>query len=77
MDHDGVTYWFGHRGVHGVSPRRAGRTVGVLAPEDWVNPETFYKTLAATGRAPLHEVVEAVVTPSTALTPAPAAAPKE
>lgn len=45
-----------------------GEHSGVLAPEDWAAPETFYKTLAATGRAPLHEVVEAVVTPSTALT---------
>lgn len=41
---------------------------GVLAPEDWADPETFYNALAATGGAPLHQVVEAVVTPSTAVT---------
>ncbi|KWX26217.1 saccharopine dehydrogenase [Mycolicibacterium wolinskyi] len=41
---------------------------GVLAPEDWVAPEKFYPALAATGGASLHEVVEAVVTPSTAVT---------
>ncbi|MBN3457397.1 saccharopine dehydrogenase NADP-binding domain-containing protein [Mycobacterium sp. DSM 3803] len=41
---------------------------GVLAPEDWADPEIFYNALAATGGAPLHQVVEAVVTPSTAVT---------
>lgn len=45
-----------------------GEQSGVLAPEDWVAPEKFYKALAATGGSPLHEVVEAVVKPSTALT---------
>jgi len=47
---------------------RLGERSGVLAPEDWADPETFYRALAATGRAPLHQVVEAVVTPSTAVT---------
>lgn len=41
---------------------------GVLAPEDWANPEAFYVALALTGGSKPHEVVEAVVTPSTALT---------
>ncbi|KIU14260.1 saccharopine dehydrogenase family protein [Mycolicibacterium llatzerense] len=45
-----------------------GERSGVLAPEDWADPETFYHALAATGGAPLHQVVEAVVTPSTAVT---------
>lgn len=45
-----------------------GEQSGVLAPEDWAAPEKFYQMLAAAGGAPLHEVVEAVVTPSTALT---------
>lgn len=45
-----------------------GERSGVLAPEDWADPETFYTALAATGGAPLHQVVEAVVTPSTAVT---------
>lgn len=52
-------------------PRRSCRwpsLSGVLAPEDWANPEMFYAALARTGDAPLNEVVEAVVTPSTALT---------
>jgi len=45
-----------------------GEKSGVLAPEDWADPETFYNALAATGGAPLHQVVEALVTPSTAVT---------
>ena len=45
-----------------------GQRSGVLAPEDWADPETFYNALSATGGAPLHQVVEAVVTPSTAVT---------
>ncbi|ORA31491.1 saccharopine dehydrogenase family protein [Mycobacterium aquaticum] len=45
-----------------------GERSGVLAPEDWADPENFYSALAATGGAPLHQVVEAVVTPSTAVT---------
>ncbi|OBF86072.1 saccharopine dehydrogenase [Mycobacterium sp. 852002-51163_SCH5372311] len=45
-----------------------GAQSGVLAPEDWANPENFYTALAAAGGSPLNEVVEAVVTPSTAVT---------
>lgn len=45
-----------------------GESAGVLAPEDWADPETFYRALAAAGSSPLHEVVQAVVTPSTAVT---------
>ena len=45
-----------------------GDLAGVLAPEDWADPETFYRALAATGGSPLHEVVEAVVSPSSAVT---------
>ncbi|OBA83575.1 saccharopine dehydrogenase [Mycobacterium sp. 1164966.3] len=41
---------------------------GVLSPEDWANPERFYAALARTAGAPLHEVVEAVISPSTAIT---------
>lgn len=51
-----------------VAIDQLGERSGVLAPEDWVDPETFYHALAATGGAPLHQVVEAVVTPSTAVT---------
>ncbi|BBX32908.1 saccharopine dehydrogenase [Mycolicibacterium mageritense DSM 44476 = CIP 104973] len=51
-----------------VAIDQLGQRSGVLAPEDWVDPETFYHALAATGGAPLHQVVEAVVTPSTAVT---------
>ena len=51
-----------------VAVDQLGEKAGVLAPEDWVDPETFYHALAATGGAPLHQVVEAVVTPSTAVT---------
>ncbi|KUH94524.1 saccharopine dehydrogenase NADP-binding domain-containing protein [Mycobacterium sp. IS-3022] len=52
-----------------------GGQSGVLAPEDWVDPESFYPALAATGGASLHEVVEAVVTPSTAVTSRRASSP--
>jgi saccharopine dehydrogenase-like NADP-dependent oxidoreductase len=45
-----------------------GDLAGVLAPEDWADPELFYAALARTGGSKPHEVVEAVVTPSTALT---------
>lgn len=41
---------------------------GVLSPEDWANPEHFYTAFARTLGAPLHEVIEAVITPSTAVT---------
>lgn len=41
---------------------------GVLSPEDWANPEQFYAALARTSGAPLHEVIEAIITPSTAIT---------
>ncbi|WP_396923186.1 saccharopine dehydrogenase family protein [Mycolicibacterium sp.] len=51
-----------------VAIDQLGQRSGVRAPEDWVDPETFYHALAATGGAPLHQVVEAVVTPSTAVT---------
>lgn len=51
-----------------VAVDQLGEQAGVLAPEDWVDPETFYHALAATGGAPLHQVVEAVVAPSTAVT---------
>ncbi|MGV0737436.1 saccharopine dehydrogenase NADP-binding domain-containing protein [Mycobacterium syngnathidarum] len=51
-----------------VAIDQLGERSGVLAPEDWADPETFYHALAATGGAPLHQVVEAVVTPSTAVT---------
>lgn len=51
-----------------VAVDQLGEKAGVLAPEDWVDPETFYHALAAAGGAPLHQVVEAVVTPSTAVT---------
>ncbi|MGV9790933.1 saccharopine dehydrogenase family protein [Streptomyces sp. NPDC004673] len=44
-----------------------GKT-GVLAPEDWANPESFYEALALTGNSPITDVVEAVVRPSTVLT---------
>ncbi|MFE5482798.1 saccharopine dehydrogenase family protein [Streptomyces sp. NPDC056527] len=37
-----------------------GDLAGVLAPEDWADPEQFYAALARTGRASLDEVVEAV-----------------
>lgn len=47
-----------------------GDLSGVLAPEDWADPERFYATLAKTGGSKPHEVVEALVTPSTALTSA-------
>lgn len=41
---------------------------GVLSPEDWANPEQFYETVARTVGGSLHDVVEAIVTPSTAIT---------
>ncbi|MGW4534567.1 saccharopine dehydrogenase family protein [Nocardia sp. NPDC004340] len=41
---------------------------GVLAPEDWADPERFYRMLARTGGSLAHEVVEALVSPSTAVT---------
>jgi saccharopine dehydrogenase-like NADP-dependent oxidoreductase len=37
-----------------------GGLAGVLSPEDWADPESFYDALALTGRSPRHEVVEAV-----------------
>lgn len=43
-----------------------GKQSGVLAPEDWANPEKFYAAMALTTGAPQHEIVEAIVTPSTA-----------
>lgn len=46
---------------------------GVLAPEDWATPEAFYAKLELTG-AQSHEIVESVVTPSSVVTGAPAAA---
>lgn len=45
-----------------------GDLAGVLAPEDWADPESFYSALAATGGSPPHEVVQALVTPSSAVT---------
>ncbi|WP_067824651.1 saccharopine dehydrogenase family protein [Nocardia inohanensis] len=45
-----------------------GTKAGVLAPEDWADPEAFYQALAKTSGSPLADVVEAVVRPSTALT---------
>ena len=45
-----------------------GGPVGVLAPEDWADPEQFYAALAATGGSQPHEVVEAIVSPSTTVT---------
>jgi saccharopine dehydrogenase-like NADP-dependent oxidoreductase len=45
-----------------------GDLSGVLAPEDWANPEEFYRALARTSGSKPHEVVEAVVTPSMAVT---------
>ena len=37
-----------------------GDLVGVLSPEDWADPETFYDALARTGRATAAETVEAI-----------------
>ncbi|MFE3002559.1 saccharopine dehydrogenase family protein [Nocardia sp. NPDC059246] len=45
-----------------------GDLSGVLAPEDWAEPELFYRTFAKTGGAQAHEVVEALVAPSSAVT---------
>ncbi|WP_034278528.1 saccharopine dehydrogenase family protein [Haloechinothrix halophila] len=51
-----------------------GGLAGVLAPEDWADPEAFYAKLELTGAQP-HEIVESVVTPSSAVSrPAPVAA---
>jgi saccharopine dehydrogenase-like NADP-dependent oxidoreductase len=50
-----------------------GDLAGVLAPEDWASPEGFYAKLELTGALP-HEIVESVVTPSSAL-PSAALAP--
>lgn len=43
---------------------------GVLCPEDWADPERFYAAAAQTGGGTLTDVVEAIVTPSTAITAA-------
>lgn len=51
-----------------LATRDLGGVAGVLSPEDWANPEQFYTAMARTGGSPLHEVIEAIVTPSTALT---------
>jgi saccharopine dehydrogenase-like NADP-dependent oxidoreductase len=40
-----------------------GDLAGVLAPEDWAEPQAFYAALERTG-APPHEIVESVLTPS-------------
>ncbi|MFD0149562.1 saccharopine dehydrogenase family protein [Streptomyces sp. NPDC055721] len=45
-----------------------GGRAGVLAPEDWADPEEFYEALARTGNSPITDVIEAVVRPSTVLT---------
>lgn len=51
-----------------------GDLAGVLAPEDWADPQAFYSALERTGASP-HEIVESVVTPSSvALHVAPLAA---
>lgn len=36
--------------------------------EDWASPEEFHAASARTGGAPPHEIVEAIVTPSTTVT---------
>jgi hypothetical protein len=51
-----------------LATRDVTGVAGVLSPEDWAEPERFYAAMARTGDSPLHEVVEAIVTPSTALT---------
>lgn len=43
-----------------------GDLAGVLAPEHWADPEGFYAKLELTGALP-HEIVESVVTPSSAV----------
>jgi hypothetical protein len=40
-----------------------GDLAGVLAPEDWAEPQAYYAALARAGALP-HEIVESVVTPS-------------
>jgi saccharopine dehydrogenase-like NADP-dependent oxidoreductase len=37
-----------------------GDLAGVLAPEDWADPEQFYRAMARTGRASLEETIEAL-----------------
>ncbi|SHU99532.1 saccharopine dehydrogenase [Mycobacteroides abscessus subsp. abscessus] len=41
---------------------------GVLSPEDWADPERFYAALEATGGSKPREVIEALVSPSSAVT---------
>ena len=38
-----------------------GQRSGVLAPEDWANPEKFYEVLARVGHAQLPAIIESVV----------------
>ena len=38
-----------------------GQRSGLLAPEDWANPEKFYEVLARVGHAQLPAIIESVV----------------
>src|SRR4051795_3648714 len=41
----------------------AGRRAGAFAPEDWADPQAFYRALERIG-APAHDIVESVSAPA-------------